>query len=1116
MNNFLQSRLQPFKSSGKIVDRKDLIEKLNRNKDRNLLLICAPAGYGKSTLALEFLINRNLKYSWLNIHQEMSNFYLFINYLVLSIKKLESSFGKSTLLLIDDYREKLIFDSHKHIIISDIASAIQNDLIEVFNEDVYIVLDDIGNIADSNWMRLLFEALFANLPSNIHFIMTSRKIPDLNTGILNAKRNLLKIGTKDLAFNEQETCILVNELYALDISEKEIMSLSLSLNGWITGLHLILQSYGSSFPGIKFDKIKVLDDIFNYFSEDIFSTLSSESQNFLLFSSLLEAFTPELCDNLLNISNSANLIQDLLNQNIFIHINSPDANDHSESYSYQELFRRFLNDKIRKLFSKKEIKNFLKKAANYFESSGQVIEAVNYSILSGELERASVIIMNNFQQIFERGLFEVLWKWLDDLGSELVNKEYKLLYLRALLLKFFAGNIEESLPLLDKAIKLLNDSDDNEFLVKCIISKSRNLISLGRVSESINLLQGADSINVDSLSKAKLLFLSAYAYYQNSEYDKSLVLLNSASGIINSEEYPPKGAADVKQELFNLFGHIFLIRGDYSKSISYYERAIKNTEKIFGRYETICNLVLLYSQSGKFVKAAEYLEEARSVSGNISIPIFRITYLLACQAFRYEFGDYEESIRLLEEMNRIASELNHKYYIFLSYSLIGDSYYSLNKMGKAEEYYDLAFRYLNENNELERIQFSVCKAFLLSRSGENPEIEAVMQDAYKFYAERKMTYSKIQISFHLADFYLRSGKYEMAMLYLSEVLKTSEEKEYNSFIQREICNYRQLFDFAVSNQLSISYIKLQKSAFLDKLNSQWLSTDSRSRLLKQNESLIDIQLDLLGRSEVRIRGNIVADPSWSKKKWKYIFIYLMLEPGRSITKDKLIDLFYPDTPLESADNIFHQVISKFRNLIRITNEGLNENKKKISGNQKNGTSSAKNKKEGTYAMIPALINYEDKLLSISDNFTYYADSIEFEKLYRQLNSLKDPGSKLKYLKQAVEMYKGDFLEGNYDTWCEELRSKYRSYFISMSEDLLRILFNNEEHDEVLQYSENLLKFDKLNLSGHEYLIRSMIKINRPQIAKVRYSQLLKSYKREYDEVLPEKFTARFEAIVSGN
>lgn len=1096
------------------MKRTDLIEKIEKNKDKCLILICAPAGYGKSTLALEFLSNYNFKFSWLNVHQEISGFYLFMNYLVLSIRKIDNSFGKSTLLMIEDYREKLNFDSHKLIIINDIATSLQNELIEVFNEEIYIVLDDIGKLSDSDWIRSLFETLFANLPSNIHFILTSRKIPDINTGLLTAKRNLLKIGIKDLAFKEHETGILINDLYGLNISENETKFLSSSLNGWITGLHLILQSYGSSFPGIKFDRIRVLDDIFNYFSEDIFSTLSSETQNFLLFTSLLETFTPQLCDELMKISNSAVLIRDLLNQNIFILVNSTDSVGISESYSYQELFKKFLNDKIRKLFSKKEINNFLKKAAEHYKSNGQVIEAVNYSIQSGELENAAVLIKNYFQQIFERGLFEVLWKWLDELGTDFVNKEYKLLYLRALLLKFFEGNIEESLPVLDKAIALLQNSDDKEFLVKCCISRSRNLISLGRISEAIKLLQDADKITVETLSKAKLLFLSAYAHYQNSDYDRSLDLLNTAAGLINSDEYPVQGTTDVKQELFNLFGHIFLIKGDYSKSISYYERAVKNTERIFGRYETICNLVLLYSQSGKFEKASEYLEEAGSISGNISIPIFRITYLLACQAFKYEFGDYEESIRLLEEMNKIASELNHKYYIFLSYSLIGDSYYSLNKMKKAEEYYDLAFRYLNESNELERIQFSVCKALLLMKTGKNPEIESVLLNAYQFYDQRKITYSKIQISFHLADFYLVSGNHAKAMEYLKEVLMTAEEKEYNSFIQREICNFSRLFDFAIANRQHISYIKHQKSAFLEKRNSKWISADCRKRLICQNGSLIDIQLDLFGKSEVSIRGRVVTDSSWSKKKWKYMFIFLMLEPGRSVTKDKLIDLFYPDTPMESADNIFHQVISKFRNLIKIThNEQKPVNTESVE-NQKKGRSTGKGKKVDSFAITPPLINYEDKLVALSNDFTYYADSIEFEKLYKYSNSLKEPDLRLNYMKQAVAIYKGDFLEGNYETWCEELRSKYRSYFISMSEELVRILFGNKEYEDVLLYSENLLKFDKLNLSGYEYLIRSMIEINRPQIAKVRYSQLLKSYKREYDEVLPEKFSTRFEALIS--
>lgn len=1113
MNNIHQNRTLPHKSSGKLVNRTELIEKLSQNRQKGIFLISGPAGYGKSSLALEFLNTLNLKYSWLNVHTEMSNFYVFMNYLVFSLKRTEETFGNSTLQMIEDYRDKFKFDSHREIIINDIVGIFMNELSITFEDEFYIVLDDFGKVTGAGWEKDVFDKLLEDLPANFHLIITTRVNPDISTGVLQAKRNLLRIGMKELAFTASETETLVNKLYGLNITGSEVYSLSQDLDGWITGIHLILQSYGSTFPQQRFDKIKVLDDVFNYFTEDIFNALKPDVREFLLSTSLLEEFTPRLCDELLNTDRSSELIKELLQQNIFIQSNSSINNENPVSYSYQELFKEFLNLKLQQTRSKTEIHSLLKKISEYYEVNKQFVEAINFSILAGELESAAEMIKKQYNQLFERGLFELLWKWLDDLGSVIINKEYKLLYLRSLLLKFFKGNIEESLQVLDTAIELCYSSNDTEFLVICSISKSRNLISLGRVSEAIKVLKKANGFDADPAGKAKLIFLMAYAYYQNSEYDRSLDLLNSAAEILNTEENRFNNTKELKLDIFNLYGHIFLIRGDYSKSISYYERSLKNTNKIFGRYETICNLVLLYSQSGRFERAAVYLEEARSIAENISIPIFRITYLLARQAFKFEFGDYEESIKLLEEMNGIAADLNHKYYIFLSYSLIGDSYYSLDKLSKAEEYYDLAFRYLNDDNELERIQFAVCKAFLLIKTDPGSKIEPVLLDAYNYYDNKKITYSKIQISFHLADFYFREKNYERSLQLLQEVLKISEEKEYHSFIQREISNFRQLFDFALANKLYSSYIKLQNAAFLEKKNSVLISAECRRRLQRINESLLDIQLNLLGKCEVRVRGKIIDDSGWTKKKWKFIFIYLMLEPGRSITKDKFIDIFYPDTPMESADNIFHQVISKFRNLVKFSYD-TGQNKKTDNDDVKKKKSSRNKKNVPGLTISPNLVSYEDKLLEISDDFTYYIDSAEFETLYRQLSTNKDTLGRTVTLQKAIALYKGDFMEGNYDTWCEELRSRYRSYFVTMSEELIRNLHDTKDHEGVIFYAENLLKYDKLSLAAYEFIIRSLIDISRPQIAKVRYSQLLKSYKREYDESLPQKFLAKFEELLT--
>lgn len=1112
MNNIHQIRIQPHKLPSRIVNREALIERISQNVNKGLILICAPAGYGKTSLAQNFLENTGLAYSWLNVHSEMNNFYVFMIYLIHSIEKIRLGFGKATLLLIEEYRDRYQLSKSLERIIGDITGTFLNEICQTPENELFAVIDDLGNIENSKWLKMTFERLLEKIPQNLHFIITTRTIPEFSTSVLQAKRNILKIEARDLSFNAGETRQLVEELYGIKSTDDEIKVLADNLGGWITGIHLILQSHGSNFPNLRLDKIIILDDIFNYFTEDIFNSLNSEMQDFLLFTSILDNFTSELCDDILKREESDVIIEELLNKNIFIQVNQQDDED-SQTYSYQVLFRKFLNNKLREIKTEAEISGFLKKVSEFYSLNNEFLFAVNYSLLAGDYSRAIVLIHDNFQKYFDNGNFEVLWKWLEVLGKEIIENDYRLLYFKSLLLKFYMGSIEESLLYIEKAIKLCNADNNPAFLVKCSISKSRSLISLGRISDAINNLNITSEIKTDKESKAKLLFLTAYAHYQNADYDNSIEMLDKATELLEDDLGSADSTMDVRMEIYNLYGHIFLIRGDYAKSISYYERVAKRTDKLIVRYESLCNLVLLNSQSGKFAKATVYQQEAKEISDRISIPIFRITYLLAYQALKFEFGDYEDSIRLLEEMNETALELNHKYYIFLSYTLIGNNFYSLNKLGKAEEYYDLAFNYLNDNNKLEKIQYSVYKALLLKKAEPIAAIEPVLMEAYEYYKEKKITYSRIQISFHLADYYRQINDLRYSLHFLKEALNVSEEKEYTSYLQRELYDFRPLFDFALANNVQKDFIISLYHLFLEKKDAAWISLECRKRLLDIYESFYDVRVTLFGRSDVKIRGRLVEDAEWSKKKWKFIFIYLMLSPKKEITKDRVIDTFYPDTPIESAENIFHQLISKFRNLVKITHENRID---VVSGEKdvKPSKPRAVKKSANDPKTVPSLVNYEDKILKINEDFRFNIDSEELEKIYRHLPMENSHLRKVHLLKRAIDLYKGDFMEGSYETWCEELRTKYKTYFASMSEELIRILFTEEDFNGVLQYSENLLRFDKLNLVAYEYIISGLTKLNKPQLAKDRYSQFNRYYKNEYGENPPGQLRTRIESIIS--
>jgi len=118
------------------------------------------------------------------------------------------------------------------------------------------------------------------------------------------------------------------------------------------------------------------------------------------------------------------------------------------------------------------------------------------------------------------------------------------------------------------------------------------------------------------------------------------------------------------------------------------------------------------------------------------------------------------------------------------------------------------------------------------------------------------------------------------------------------------------------------------------------------------------------------------------------------------------------------------------------------------------------------------------------------------------------------MKKALGLYDGEFLEGNYETWCEELRTTYKSFFMFMSEELIKLLCESEDYAECIKYAENLLKYDKINLPAYEGLIKSYIRLDKYNLAKEKHSQLIQDYKKEYSEEPPISIIKKIDMALS--
>src|SRR5437016_3358917 len=169
--------------------------------------------------------------------------------------------------------------------------------------------------------------------------------------------------------------------------------------------------------------------------------------------------------------------------------------------------------------------------------------------------------------------------------------------------------------------------------------------------------------------------------------------------------------------------------------------------------------------------------------------------------------------------------------------------------------------------------------------------------------------------------------------------------------------------------------------------------------------LYDIYLNTFGGAEIYVCGNIVTETQWLRKKSKLILIYLMVNKGLRFTKDKMLELFFGELSADSAENIFHQAITNIRNAVKPP-ESASANSNDTAEKTKTA------KKEGKASAQQSYIIYEDKILRLADGFHYKIDAMNFDSLIKQVKSSEiDDETKEKLAKEAIELYKGDFLAG---------------------------------------------------------------------------------------------------------
>ena len=222
-----------------LVQRQTLFNKINSDQLAKLILVCAPAGYGKSTLinswvnTLKNAGGAGDEVAWFSIDLQDNIPALFFSYLIKAIQQIDGQVGLNAQSLLN----------FPKVPVESMVTSLINDL-TLMDQRVKIVLDDYHYITDETIHHAL-NYLIDHLPSNVQLVVMSREAPPFPLHRLRVYHQVIEIDQHDLQFSLGEAISFLKDFMGLTLSLEYIQTILKHTEGWVAGLQIAALSIKS-------------------------------------------------------------------------------------------------------------------------------------------------------------------------------------------------------------------------------------------------------------------------------------------------------------------------------------------------------------------------------------------------------------------------------------------------------------------------------------------------------------------------------------------------------------------------------------------------------------------------------------------------------------------------------------------------------------------------------------------------------------------------------------------------------------------------------------------------------------------------------------------------------
>jgi LuxR family maltose regulon positive regulatory protein len=399
----LDAKLHRPPSRADWVERDRLLELLDRAVERPVTLVAAPAGFGKTTLATQWMASDRAPRlaAWISLDSRDNDAVRLWTHVAIALERAGCP---------RDHDVASFMAAHGGEVIAEVLPRLLASISDL-DEDLVILLDDFHFLRNTE-CHTQVEFLVEHLPQRAHLVVLTRADPGLRIAWLRATGRLSEIRAADLAFTVEEASSLL-AVEQVRLSTGSVRDLVQRTEGWAAGLYLATLSMSGRPDPEEFVREVSEGNRFigDYLTEEVLAGLGDEVRQFIRTMSILDRFSAPLADHMTGSSTSAALLDQLERSNLFL----LPCDETRRWFRFHHLFASAARSDL-ELEEPERVPGLHAAAARWFRDHGHIDEAVVHSLASGSPSEAAQLVQANWLQYVGAGRTATVVGWLDALG----------------------------------------------------------------------------------------------------------------------------------------------------------------------------------------------------------------------------------------------------------------------------------------------------------------------------------------------------------------------------------------------------------------------------------------------------------------------------------------------------------------------------------------------------------------------------------------------------------------------------------------------------------------------------------------------------------------------------